>query len=126
LCLIEHHTTKTYTALEVQIHSFLTLSLNEHKWLVTFKPQPLYPWGMSPQCSLHRRLSGPQRQYGRCGEKKNLLILPGIEPRFIGCPVCSYTDRPIYNSDEKQYSLSIKKCICVVIRAIFNAAPSQF
>jgi hypothetical protein len=30
----EHHTTKTYTALEVQIHGFLTLSLNDYKWLL--------------------------------------------------------------------------------------------
>jgi hypothetical protein len=38
------------------------------------------PWGKSPRYPLDRRLGGPQRGSGRCGEEKN-LALPGIEPR---------------------------------------------
>jgi hypothetical protein len=29
---------------------------------------------------------GPQSRSGRCGEEKNLLPLPGVEPRLLGCP----------------------------------------
>jgi hypothetical protein len=32
---------------------------------------------------LDRKLDGPQRRSGRCGEEKNLLHLPGIEPRCL-------------------------------------------
>jgi hypothetical protein len=35
------------------------------------------------------RLGGPQIQYGRCEKEKNLLPLPGIEPRVIDCAVRS-------------------------------------
>jgi hypothetical protein len=34
-------------------------------------------------------LGGTQGWYGHCGEEKNLLLLLGIEPRFLGCPACS-------------------------------------
>ena len=43
------------------------------------KEPPIYP--------LNRRLGGPQSQCGRFGEG-NPLPLPGIEPRFFGCPTC--------------------------------------
>jgi len=34
-------------------------------------PQPLYPQGKRPQYSLDRRVGGPQRWSGHCGEEKN-------------------------------------------------------
>jgi hypothetical protein len=43
----------------------------------------------SPWYPLDRRLGGPQSRSGRCGEEKNLLPLPGIEPQFLNRPVYS-------------------------------------
>jgi hypothetical protein len=39
------------------------------------------PLEKEPQVPLDRRLGGPQSQFGRCGEERNLLPLLGIEPR---------------------------------------------
>jgi hypothetical protein len=42
---------------------------------------------------LHRRLGGPQSRSGRCGVEKNLLPLPGIDPRLsISLPVAIPTE----------------------------------
>jgi hypothetical protein len=35
------------------------------RWVVSFMPWPLYPWGKSPLYSLNRRLGGPQMQWKR-------------------------------------------------------------
>jgi hypothetical protein len=51
--------------------------------VVSFKPRPLYPRGKSPGNTLDRRLGEPQSRSGRCGEEKNTMVLPGIEPRFL-------------------------------------------
>jgi hypothetical protein len=51
------------------------------RWVVSFSPRPLHPRGKSPPHELDRRLSGPKYRSGRCGEKKNLLTLLGIENR---------------------------------------------
>jgi hypothetical protein len=45
---------------------------------------PLYPRGDSPRQPLRRRLSGPHRQSGHFGEKRNFFPLPGIQRRFLG------------------------------------------
>jgi hypothetical protein len=44
------------------------------KWrqVVSFLPQPLYPWGKSPWYPMEKRS-------GRCGAEKNLLPLMGFE-----------------------------------------------
>jgi hypothetical protein len=44
------------------------------RWVVSFTSLPLYP-----RVPLDKRMGGPQRRCGRCGEEKN-LGLPGIEP----------------------------------------------
>jgi hypothetical protein len=31
-------------------------------------------------------LCGPQNSPERCGEEVNLLLLPGVEPQYLGCP----------------------------------------
>jgi hypothetical protein len=36
-----------------------------------------------PRYRLNIRLGGPQRRYGRFGEGKNLLLLPGLKLRII-------------------------------------------
>jgi hypothetical protein len=64
---------KMYGGVEVQIHAFLTLALDENEWPAS-RPQSLYP---------RNPLGGSQSRYGRSGEEKNVpfLALPGIEPR---------------------------------------------
>jgi hypothetical protein len=42
----------------------------------------------TPRYKLYRRLGGPHSRSGRYGEK-NLLPLPGIEHRLLGCPTHS-------------------------------------
>jgi hypothetical protein len=42
------------------------------RWVVSFTPRPVYPWGKSPLYPLERRLGGPQSQFGRRGEE-NIL-----------------------------------------------------
>jgi hypothetical protein len=54
--------------------------------MVSFMPLPLYPQGNFPRYPLDGRLGGPQIQYGRCGEEKNLAFL-GIEPLIDHCSV---------------------------------------
>jgi len=49
------------------------------RWWVRFTFRPLYS-----RYPLIRRLGGPRA--GLPALKKNLLFLPGIKPRFFGCP----------------------------------------
>jgi hypothetical protein len=37
---------------------------------------------------MDRRLGGQQSLSGSYGDKRNLFPFPGIEDRFLGCPVC--------------------------------------
>jgi hypothetical protein len=62
------------------------------RWVVSFTPQPLYPWGKSPRYPLDR-LDGPQSRSGRCGDEKHLLPFPwsavrdpGARYKNWGCP----------------------------------------
>jgi hypothetical protein len=43
------------------------------RWVVSFKPQPLYSWGFVLQYPLDRRLGGSQSQFGHYWENKNFL-----------------------------------------------------
>jgi hypothetical protein len=52
-------------------------------WVISFLVPVVYPQGKSPWCPLNRGLAGPQLQGDRFGEDKDLLLLPGIEPRFL-------------------------------------------
>ena len=45
---------------------------------------PLCPQGRSSQYPLNRRLDDPRSVSKRFGEEKYLLILPGMEPVFVG------------------------------------------
>jgi hypothetical protein len=44
-------------------------------------PRPLFPQGNRPLYPFDR-LGGLQNRSGRCEEEKNMLLLPGIEPRL--------------------------------------------
>jgi hypothetical protein len=50
-----------------------------------------YLRGKSPGYPLDRRLGGIHSQSGCCGEEKNALPLPHIEPIFLGCPSFNFT-----------------------------------
>jgi hypothetical protein len=49
--------------------------------VVGFRPRRLYSRGNVPRYPFDKRLVGPQRRSGLCGEQKNFLPLPGIEPQ---------------------------------------------
>jgi len=51
------------------------------RWVVSFTLQSFYPRKNNPWYPLERRLGGIQRRYGRGGEEKKSLLMPGIEPR---------------------------------------------
>jgi hypothetical protein len=66
------------------------------------KEPPLYP--------LNRRLAGHRSRSGRCGEKKYLLPLPGIEPRPSSLqPVAIPTE--------------VSRCTCANISKIILETP---
>jgi hypothetical protein len=51
------------------------------RWVVSFKPRPLYPWGKSSRYPSDRRLDGPQSRFGCREVEKNLLPVPWIKLR---------------------------------------------
>jgi hypothetical protein len=56
------------------------------RWVVSFKPQPLYFRGMSPRYPLNRRPFKPQSRSGRFGEVKN-FAMPEIQAEFHDLPL---------------------------------------
>lgn len=59
---------------------------------------------------MHRGLGGRQSRSGHRGEEKNLLLLAGIEPRFLGRQTRShYIDWAIRNlhNQEEMYSIDV-------------------
>ena len=74
---------KTYGTVEVQVHSFLTSTLDEGKWSA-------YRTGRFTGCTHWLRGSvGLHSRYWRSGIQKNVLPLPENEPRFLGRPAPS-------------------------------------
>jgi hypothetical protein len=61
------------------------------RWVVSFKPRPLYPQGKSTSYSLDRRLGELQSRSGRGGEEKNSQPLPRLEPPIIRPVAQRYT-----------------------------------
>jgi hypothetical protein len=58
------------------------------RWVVSFTPRPLYPWGKSP--GVHWRGGWVDTQVGLDDlEKRKLLTLPGFELRSLGRPALS-------------------------------------
>jgi hypothetical protein len=69
--------------------------------VVSFTPRLLYPRRNSPCYPSDRRLCEPRRRYGHCGEEKDLLPLPAIEPQFLGRPTPSLSlYRPLHIESE--------------------------
>jgi hypothetical protein len=65
----------------------LNLSLRWN-WVVTFM-HLLRNFGETVCYPFSRRLGGSQSWTECCGEEKNVLLLPEIEPQFLGHPACS-------------------------------------
>jgi hypothetical protein len=73
---------------------FLTSLLDAGEWSAllldgfTFRSKPPEPI----RCD--RRLDGPQRKFGHCGEERNVLLLARIDPGLINVAVCAKMAMP--------------------------------
>jgi hypothetical protein len=63
--------------LEESLYSFLYSALDGSEWLAS--RQGLFTPGKEPLYPPNRRLFGPQRESELLGEKKEFLLLPGLE-----------------------------------------------
>ena len=80
------HAMKVYEETEEWLYSFLTSALDECEWSDSL-PGPYTSLRKSPRYSLNRRVGGPLNRSGRSFEKKNIFLLPGIEPQLLrSCP----------------------------------------
>ena len=75
------HAMKTYRGLEVWLQTFLISKLDGVEWLNS-RPGPSTSWAGFLYV-LSRKVSKPQSHFGHFGEHKNLLHLPGFEPRTV-------------------------------------------
>jgi hypothetical protein len=83
---MKKHALKTYG--EWRLASpFLNSALDGGEWSVS-RPGRFTPGGKESPVPIGQRKGGPHNRYERCGVEKNLLTLPGIEPR----PTRRYTD----------------------------------
>jgi hypothetical protein len=58
---------------------FLTSAPDGGQWSAS-RPFRFIPQGTRPRYPLDRRLGGVHSRSGRCGEEKNIFLLPGMEP----------------------------------------------
>lgn len=60
------------------------------RWMqvVNFELRPAYLWEQVLRYPLNRSQGGPHRRSGRCGEEKNIMLLPANKPPFLGCLAC--------------------------------------
>jgi hypothetical protein len=92
---------------------FLTSTSDGGQWLVSRSSR------LNPRYTLNKRQRGAHKRSGRFKNKKYLLLLPGIEPRFLGRPSCSLVttvtdlcDRVNFVTTNKRFGESC----CPVIR----------
>jgi hypothetical protein len=78
--LTKDHAMKAHDALEVDLHIFLTSSLDEGERSVP-RPQLLYPRGQIPQFALDRRLVGPRNRYTLSEEGPSTVENRTVNPR---------------------------------------------
>jgi len=93
LCLTEHHAMKMYPLLtlatchEDAVGEWRYCSTHIRKlntilrWVVSFRPRPLYPRGSTPSTRCVGGWVGPRSRCWRSVEEKNSLPLPGIGPQ---------------------------------------------
>jgi hypothetical protein len=70
---------KTCQGVKAYLHHFLLWQ--EMMVNVELHLPAALPTGKEPPVLIERRLGGAQSQSGHCGKEKNLLRLPGTEPR---------------------------------------------
>jgi hypothetical protein len=63
------------------MYIYITLNLGRTCSLQIHAPATLR-WGQDPKYKMGSRLVGRKSRYERCGEERNLVILPGIEPQL--------------------------------------------
>jgi hypothetical protein len=71
----------TYGGVEILLPHSSTSVLDGGEWSALHTC--CFPQGKEPFYLLYRRLSGLQNRSGRYGKDKNLLLLPGTEPRNL-------------------------------------------
>jgi hypothetical protein len=81
------------------------------RWVISFTPRPFYLPGKSPRYPLVRRLGRPRTALEDV-ERRQILPLPGLEPRPLGRPEI-HTHRHIYICFREVRILNWNKCICV-------------
>jgi len=81
-------------------------------------PQPLYPWGKSPQYPLDRMLGGPRVVLGAVVKRK--IHPPGIEPRSSS----PYPSVYIYNTGKKKLKMFF--CMYKITNLSFMNNVKQF
>jgi hypothetical protein len=67
-------------SVEVQLHPILILAVDGGKWLSSCTGH-FIPQGKNPQNPLNMGLGGPITHSVYFGEEKNLIPLPGLNPR---------------------------------------------
>jgi hypothetical protein len=79
--------------------------------VVSFNPQPLYPWGKSPWYLLRRRLGGPKNRSRRRGEGKNLaptgIRTPNPRPSEINIIVDGLSVSSVVGSSRQRNKLNV-------------------
>jgi hypothetical protein len=90
LCLIKHHTIRQ----ERRYSSTILDLCTRWRWVLSFMPLPLYPWGNHPHYPLDRSLGGPKSQFWHYGEKETLTPHGNWTSAAQPAP-CSYTNQDI-------------------------------
>lgn len=65
--------------------------------MVSFTPWPPYPLRKSRHCSLNKMLEEAHNRSASFREDIHLLPTPGIEARYLCCPVSSPTESPTFH-----------------------------
>jgi hypothetical protein len=107
---------------KVNIHSFLTLALNEGKC------SALCP-NHKPYYVLTRRPGGPHSWSGPTGKEKNVPSLLAIDPWFLGWSACilvTTTAHSLICSMYEAFSFQYQFCVVIQQPATSNATQTQF
>jgi hypothetical protein len=78
LFLMKLHDMKAYWGVELYLHAFFDLGIR-WRWVVSFKPRPLYSRGKSSRYPLYRSFGGPQIRFGRCDKGRKSYHYPHRE-----------------------------------------------
>jgi hypothetical protein len=71
---------KAFAGLVFEVYVFLIVVSGQLQAPVVLAPRK------HPQCSLNRKLGEPQNRFRRLVQERNILLLPGIQSRFLLYP----------------------------------------